>query len=418
MTVVQPLGLGDYPIPPGRGRWRLLVASRSFSQTAWAPRVVADLPDATNRKLVQAWNTAAQLSFDIDGHSDACTLINELSTEIIALRWDDTSGVDVPMFRGVVDHSQDTLDGTSHTISFVAHDYLAMFGRRIVGQTITQQTGRDGLVDMLKSWGSDAAVTVGNVALTPGSNMPLARWNANPDQTQRAYDMTGPYTRTWLAGTNILQAIGDLAASTVFDFDVAPAVGGSNAGDVLRTFIPQQGVTRTDSVLNYGGTVATVQRQVDSGQYANYWYVQGNGTWGDTKNNAATGTTVGTWTSQSNAADVTAQGTCAQQAAGQLNIYGVLIPSYTLTLTPGFWYWTRVSDFVYNGFANMGDTLTLLINSGRLAVNTQVRVLGIEYDMDTSDGHEDVVLTVGRPRTELVSMLTAWQASVNALSRR
>jgi hypothetical protein len=392
------------------------VLNRQFSAASWTGAIVADLPDATNRKLVQAWNTPAELNFDIDGHSASAALINELSTEIVAVRWDELNGVDVPMFRGVIDHSQDTIDGASHIVSVTAHDYLAMLGRRIIGQTSTQITGSDGLVDVLLSWGSSASVSVGNVALTPGSNLPVVRFNANPDGTQRAYSTTN-YTRTWNASTNVLTAISDLALSTGFDFDVQPLAGAASA-DRLRTFQPQQGIGRPNKTLEYGSTVAAVQRQVDSADYANYSYVQGQGTWADTFNTDARGTVVGLWQSTFNAADVAAQGTCAQQAGGQLNLHGLLVPTYTLTLMPGVWYISQGGTYnTYSAFLNMGDVAPLRIMSGRLAVNTTVRVVGITYDMG-DHGAEDVSLVVGRPRSELVSMLTAWQSSVNALARR
>jgi hypothetical protein len=65
----------------------------------------------------------------------------------------------------------------------------------------------------------------------------------------------------------------------------------------------------------------------------------------------------------------------------------------------------------------MGDTVQLVIQSGRLNVNTQVRILGIEYDVG-DDGQEDLVLTVGRPNTTLYKVLSKQRRDVEALARR
>jgi hypothetical protein len=65
----------------------------------------------------------------------------------------------------------------------------------------------------------------------------------------------------------------------------------------------------------------------------------------------------------------------------------------------------------------MGDVVPLVVQSGRLNVSTTVRVLGITYDIG-DDGQEDVALTVGRPASSLLDLLTTADATVDALTRR
>jgi hypothetical protein len=65
----------------------------------------------------------------------------------------------------------------------------------------------------------------------------------------------------------------------------------------------------------------------------------------------------------------------------------------------------------------MGDVVPLVVRSGRLNVNTNVRVLGITYTIG-DDGQEDVALTVGQPGRSLVQLLQQSQHDVNALARR
>jgi hypothetical protein len=69
------------------------------------------------------------------------------------------------------------------------------------------------------------------------------------------------------------------------------------------------------------------------------------------------------------------------------------------------------------GFPNMGDTVTLRVQSGRLNVNTQVRVVGITYDI-SDDGAEDIQLVVGQPAVSFLKTLTPLRRDINALARR
>jgi hypothetical protein len=65
----------------------------------------------------------------------------------------------------------------------------------------------------------------------------------------------------------------------------------------------------------------------------------------------------------------------------------------------------------------MGDVVPLIVYSGRLHVDTMIRVLGIDYTVG-DDGQEDVTLTVGRPDVTLTNLFTRANADVNALARR
>jgi hypothetical protein len=194
-------------------------------------------------------------------------------------------------------------------------------------------------------------------------------------------------------------------------------MGAAASTDQLRLFFPQQGVVRTSPVLAYGSTVSRVQRQVTSADYSNYWRELGNNGTSDptaaqlvaeATNYDANGAVVGLWATPENAADVTLYATLNARAQGNLNRFGVLIPTYTLTLRPGFY---------YAGALNMGDTLPLVIMHGRLQVQSSVRVLGITYDIG-DDGQEDVTLVVGRADTTLVDVLGGVAADVDALARR
>ena len=108
------------------------------------------------------------------------------------------------------------------------------------------------------------------------------------------------------------------------------------------------------------------------------------------------------------AADVTVIHTLQEKAHGDINYDAILDPSYTLNMAPDAYTW---------GNPNMGDVVPLIVNSGRLNVNSTVRVLGISYAI-CDDGAEDVVLTVTRPQTSLAKLFDNADRDVKALARR
>ena len=117
---------------------------------------------------------------------------------------------------------------------------------------------------------------------------------------------------------------------------------------------------------------------------------------------------VGLWQGGENASDVSVKSTLQQKADGDLAVSGVLVPSYTLGLRPG---WYRP------GYPAMGDTVPLLIRSGRLDVSATVRVLGIAYAIGDEE-QEDVELTVGRPALTLTALFVKARREHYALARR
>lgn len=415
---------GDYPVPSGRGRWRLTLHNRTFARppATWQSTIITELPTAYSRKLVQAWSSAATLSFNLDGWSPAAALVQELQHDIIAWRWDDTRGVDEPLFRGVVGQSEDNLDEQSHTVTFTAHDYFEMLNRRFLTTPQSWTTDQDDIANNLLAYGSYNAVSGSGGSFAPGSNTPLIAVSVNPDGSSRAW-ATGTPTRVrnYLPQQNIGTALDELSkVQGGFDYDVVPSwrfsPGGDNASDSFRIFYPRQGVTNP-LVLNYPGLVATVKRQVDSANYANYERVLGNNqsslaSTAQLASEAWTtdsyGVTVGLWMDNENASDVVDQATLDDRRNGYLNTMAVLQPLYSLTLRAGAY---------YSGLFYMGDTVTLVVQSGRLNVNTQVRIMGIEYDIG-DDGDENIVLTVGRPDTTLLDMMAATSSDVEALARR
>jgi hypothetical protein len=408
------IGPNAYPVPGFRGRWRLTLHQRAYAPATLASTIIAELTDARARQLVQAWNTPATLTFTLDGHAPAAALIAELQHDVVAWRWDDQTGQEIAVFRGPVTQSQDTLDEQSHAVAYTCHDYVAMLQRRILTATYTV-TGRDQdlIAGDLLGLASSATTSAG-ASLSPASYLPMGLESVAPGGALRG--LSGQLRdRTYYGSQNVGQAVDDLAKVLGgFDYDVQPSA--VDASDSLRVFYPAQGVTRADVALQYGSTVAALTRSVDSAAYANYVRCLGNNSsanptpqlYGEAAAAGAATTTAGLWMLADDAANVTVAATLTEKAQGDINLDAVLVPAYTLTLAPGAYTW---------GHPNMGDTVPLIVQSGRLNVNSNVRVLGIAY-LIGDDGQEDVTLTVARPPTQLVDLLTKSDQSVKALAQR
>ena len=411
------------PLPPGRGMWRLVAQSRQFAPGA-TPTVLAELSNARGRQLVQAWDSAAMLTFTLDGHDPAAAALVELQTDVCAYRWDqkDAGAPEVLMFRGILAHSEDEVSEQDHVVIFQCYDYLKMLERRILTTTVDYSVttiDQDSLAALLVASGTNVVSSSGT-PLSPGSYLPLDMSYVAPDGSPRVLGAGVPArNRTYLGSTQVAQALDDLAkVVNGYDYDCLP--GGPGSPDHVRIFYPEQGETRTDPVLVYGANVASLTRTVNSGDYANYWRTLGNAAdvdvtapqlyseiWNADANDI-TRVPVGLWMSTDNAADVSIQSTLDQQAAGDLELSSPLVPAYTLNLRPGWW---------THDALNMGDVVPLVINSGRLNVNSTIRILGITYDIG-DDGQEDVSLTVGRQPLTFTQLVTQADNTVDALTRR
>lgn len=251
-----------YPIPAGRGRWRLTLHSRQFNTLLqWSTTMIAELSSARGRRLDQSWDSPAQLTFTIDGKAPEAALITELQTDVMAWRWDDqpgatyyaNTGCDRPLFRGVITQSEDELTEDGHTVVFTAHDYLAMLGRRYTPQAVTY-TGidQDSLVGQILTMASDTVAGSGT-SFAPGAYLPISQGSFNPDGTTRS--LSGQLRdRTYPAGSPLDQTLDDLAKVIGgFDYDLIPAplagmLGYATGGrDLLRIWYPYQGCSASTS---------------------------------------------------------------------------------------------------------------------------------------------------------------------------
>lgn len=425
--------IGPYPIPPGRGRWRLTLHHRTLtgSQVAnqptpvpsWQQTLITELPNARGRKLEQARNQEAVLTFVMNGKDPACAQILEMQHDVMAWRWDEFTGQDVCMFRGVITNSQDDLTAEAHTVTFTCHDYLAMLARRmIVSKTGVAYTNldQDTIASRIVESAQYTVPLTGS--FTVSALLPLWTMTCNPDGSARGLSGT-IRVRNYAGGSNQRDLLDQLAnVIGGFEYDVVPnprttwQTGRYIGNDAVRIFFPEQGVVRNDFMLVFGGNISAITRAITSSDYSNYARVIGNN--GSSDPNAAQQAAdaftnndpeVGVWASNDNgSSDVSDTSTLQERASGIINNFGVLLPSYTITMRPGRYRY---------GNPNMGDTVTMRINSGRLNVVTPIRVIAITYNVG-DDGQEDVELTVGKAKPKLTKLFNTIHRDTAALSRR
>jgi len=424
MTITAPTAAGT-PVPSGRARWQLSLLRRPFGPGQhWSTLMIADLGTARSRRLEKTINSPATLTFTIDGHDPAAAAAVELATEVLAWRWDETSGGDVPMFRGPITQSEDQVTEQAHTVNLTCWDYGKILERRILTNTWTA-TGmeQDTIVQQMLILASAMTTSnppPGGTSLAPGSFLPVRSYPADGTGATRAASGQAR-DRTYTAGAAIGGLLDDLAkVINGYDYDILPlgaSPGPTDASDWFRVFYPAQGTTRTSPELIYGSSVAALSRSTSSADFGNYWRVIGQSdesqpqlfaeAWDPAAAGGAPGSP-GLWMSVDNAPDVTIQSTLDQQAQGNLDLYGSLIPTYSLTLRPGFYSY---------GNPAIGDVVPLFVRSGRLDVATSVRVVGITYAIG-DDGDENVEITVGRPPQSFAELVGGPRRDINALVRR
>jgi hypothetical protein len=337
---------------------------------------VAELTAARSRRLDFALDDDAKVGWSMPGRHPQTALIDEIENDIVVAR----DGV--ALFRGRINGSDDTISANVHTSTFAAVDYRGLLARRILwpgSATTFAATDQAGIAARLIA-DSQALGTLG-ISTT-----------VSPTGVVR--------DRTYTVGSTI----GDLIAAlgrTIngFDWDISPTLA-------LRVFYPARGTATPTFVAEYGRNVTDVRRTVASGDFANAIRFSGADAVPATTRSVTPGPE-GRWERQLGNPDLTTPASIAEQADGAIVRVSSIVPSYAMTLTPGTWSPSMVW---------LGDTVRLLVRSGRLDVNTTTRVVGVSIDV-SDDGNEKVSLQLGRYRWRFADRLADYQSRLDRLER-
>lgn len=317
----------------------------------------------------------------IDGRAgEQVNIITELASDIIIYRENQK------LYRGRITYSQDDLGPDRHTTSISSVDYRGLLDRRILYDNQNYVSTDQSLI----AWN-----LVNNTQGKTGGNLGITRGTGQSTGVDR--------DREYTPGQSIGEQIKQLSeVINGFEYEVDPELA-------FNVFYPQRGSTK-DVVLEYGRDVVILNRNVSSQDFANAIRMNGeDGTITATRTAANIATTPeGRWDKQIGFEDVSVQTTLNQKADQELINSGELRPSYTLELHDGVW---QDKDHFW-----IGDTVLLVVKSGRLNVVEQVRILELKLTVN-SDGSERVDLTVGALRPNLKRRIKNYETRLTELER-
>ena len=337
---------------------------------------VAELTEARTRRLELSLDASGQATWTMPGRHPQTRLVAELSTDLAVARNREL------IFRGRIGGSDDTLSPTVHTSTFAAVDYRGMLDRRIIwpgNRTVFNNT-------------EQAAIARALVTDTQARGDLGITYDATVTGVNR--------DRTYEEGQYVGELIANLGRSiNGFEWDVSPL-------KVLRFFSPQRG-NPVPIILEYGRDLSDVRRTVTSTKFANALRYSGSDDIAAVIRQVAPGPE-GRFEHQDGNPDVTQAGTLNQQADGAFAQASQIRPAYRVTLRPGRWdpplMW-------------LGDAARLLVRSGRLNVDTVLRIFGLTVELD-EDEVETVHLDLGAHPPALTDRLNDTAARLDRLERR
>lgn len=363
--------------PRPRTRWQLVLGPASGGHEL-------ALTEAHGRRYTARLNENSDLSFSIDGRHRQADAIGELTTDVHLL-FSDSTGTRI-LDRCRVGPTRDEVSEDEHRVEVTALDYREVLARRILysDDTLTY-TG----VDQAEiAW-----ALVDATQQRPAGHLGIDKGWTGTSPTGIDRD------RTYEAGDSIGQRIQELSeVIDGFDWDISPV---SASGLQLDVWHPMRGSDR-GVVLIYGGLVAHVQREVNPSDYANA--LRYTGAEGDEEDPGPDPVEIeapllgqdgdwpqGRWDAAFGDDGLITQATLNERAAWQLAESQVIRPVYTVRLKRGGW---GGPDHIW-----LGDTVRLIVASGRLRVDASLRVHEIQLDID-EDGGETATLTLGGPRPD------------------
>lgn len=384
-------GIGLPPRP--RVRWQLVAGPASGGHTR-------GLTTATNRRYVAKLTDASELSFVQDGRHPESEFVQELTTDVHVL-WTDSSGQTRILDRLRVGDTQRDITEDSHTKQVTCLDYTEVLNRRILwdGATLTFESEDQAEI----AW-----ALIEYTQSLDGGQLGIAKGWTGTTPTGVTRD------RTYELGDSIGERIQELSeVIDGFDWDVLPTSASALA---LRVWYPQRGTDR-GVVLEYGGLVASAQRAVTTGDYANaVRYTGAPGTeeepGPDPVEEIASGIAdrdEGRWDKAFGDDGLITQSALDDRAAWQLGQSMVVPVVWTVRLKRGGW---RGPDHIW-----LGDPVRLIVRDGDLVTDQTYRVYEVQIDLD-GDGGETVTLALGGPRPDFRKRATETQKRLRNLERR
>jgi hypothetical protein len=373
---------------------------------------IGEITNATRRQASFYLHDACNVSFTMDGMDPQADMIDEGFSDLQLYR--DTQ----LMFRGRFGSSQDTLgspnagggggtDPDSHTVGFSAIDYRGMLGYRLAPDS---PWGPWNNWDQGQYAWSLIELTQG---LWPGLPMPGGDWGITQGiwtpSTVRTMPVISP-------GTLIEQAINDVSNMNAgFDWEIDANLKFNIWPVPSEGIFSQLGRGQDVNVqLTYGDNVMSALRSLDTTQYANIIRYAGAGTLVSNQDVVSLGLVTqfgpeGRWMSEQSNTNIADQPSLDAIAIGQLIFMFSMTPSYSLTLTHGWWDPSQIW---------LGDIVTVNIEHGRLSESFDARVSEIDLYVGDAADEETIVITVGRRMGTLLRRLPTTEKKLEQIAKR
>lgn len=350
--------------------------------------ITYELPQTTGRKFSVKLNESSEAAFAMDGRDPAALWIDELATDLHVLYRRSPADARVHLYRGRIGKASDKVDETGHVLSVPSLDYRGVLARRFL-LTGSQQTWTQ--VDQTAiGWGliqqTQNARGPDNTAATGGGSLGITDASS---PTGKLRD------RTYELEDEIAAKIQELSeVEDGFEWDIL-------APDPFRleytTWYPRRGMDR-GVLLELGGAVRGLSRDVDSGDYANAVRLRGKAPDGGGAEPAVQQRYApdlltapeGRW-ERVITTDITTDSGLSDRADWLLAEAGVVPVSYSFDMKRGWW---QGPEHCW-----VGDPCLVKVYSGRLRVDTVLRVNQMDFTPD-KDGGEAVQVTVGAPKPD------------------
>lgn len=339
-------------------------------------QVVGELFTTTQRKLSLYLDAAAQLSWTMAGRTLEAAEMEELATDVLAVRDGAT------MFRGRIGDVTDTIDQDTHQVQVTALDYRGLLKRRLVLTPLSYANVEQSAV----AWD-----LIQHAQSAPYGGMGITRGAVQAG----GYGRDESYAVGAVIGDSIT-SLGDLQNGFEWEIDTDLRFNlwwaGARGSQVPQPYI-------------YGTNVHKVTRTFASANMGNGVVATGTSGLAPVVLDPTAPDPGGRFDLAVSDPDITTTSyltAYAQQA--QADGVREAVASYAFDLEPG------------TEPPGLGDTVNLVVQSGRLDLDVELRVQQLDYAIGDS-GDEVVTVTVGRLPGKIERRLASYDDRLAKLER-
>jgi len=306
------------------------------------------LPFMRSRKITFRRRGPATVTWKMDGRDSRTESVTEMVHDLKGYRDKEL------LFRGRIGPSNDDIGGR-HNVNMAALDYRGRMQHRLIKSSYT-----------LGYLGVEPVSQINSLLATL-----QAETNGNEGISAGTQDTVAARDFTWRLGMSFTQAVDVIAeADDGFDWEI-------DANMNLNTYAPSRGSTKTEP-LDFGGAIASVKRQLKGNAFGNFVLGMGQGFLSPEEIAASDIATDsrGRWEITRSWPDVATQAVNDGRTQYLLDEVNTRQYHYKIKLRQGWW---TGKDKLW-----LGDVFPVRVKSGRLDIDTTLKVENIVISLDSS----------------------------------